>query len=354
MNLRERGQQARASLSLPVLGQLAQAAAAAGISWELALQLPDHGQPFFAPIAAAIALGAERGTRGRQAIRMMTGVSVGILVGAAILALVGAGAWQIVIGTGIALVVTTAAGASLMVRNQAAASAILIVALHRPGSNLAVQRLEDALIGGAVAILIARFLLPIDPIPLVRGEARKLREQLATALDAAAAALADNDPERAEAAVERIWSIDDSSLAQALITARDVTRAAPRRRPLRRRVEKLGELYRELEASVYDAHAIATAVVRLADSERPATREAVTAIEAAAEAVRAIEPDSARSAAEAARNAARRLREVDPSLGAAVMAHGVVGVAEHTLRAAQAREEEQRLAESRRRLSPFT
>jgi uncharacterized membrane protein YgaE (UPF0421/DUF939 family) len=345
MNVRERVRRARANLEPSVLGQLAQAAAAAGISWELALQLPNHGQPFFAPIAAAIALGAERGTRGRQAIRMMTGVAVGILIGAAVLAVAGAGAWQIVVGTATALVVTTGAGAPLMVRNQAAASAILIVALHRPGSNLAVQRLEDALIGGAVAILIARFLLPVDPIPLVRGEAAKLREQLAAALDDAAAALAANDRKRAETAVERIWSIDDSALGRALLTAREVTRAAPRRRPLRRRVERLSELYRELEASVYDSHAIATGVVRLADSDQAAPAEAAAAIAAAAEAVRAIEPVAARAAAEAAREAARRLRQADSSLGAAVMAHGAVGVADHTLRAATAREEERRLAE---------
>ena len=90
MTLRERARQARGNLGPGVLGQLGQAAAAAGISWELALQLPNHGQPFFAPIAAVIALGAERGTRGRQAIRMMTGVSLGILVGAVVLAIVGA------------------------------------------------------------------------------------------------------------------------------------------------------------------------------------------------------------------------------------------------------------------------
>jgi hypothetical protein len=353
MDLRERARQARANLSLAVLGQLAQAAVAAGISWELALQLPNHGQPFFAPISAAIALGAERGTRGRQAIRMMTGVAVGILVGAAVLAVAGAGGWQIVAGTIAALVVTTGAGASLMVRNQAAASAILVVALHPPGSNLAVQRLEDALIGGAVAILIARFLLPVDPIPLVRDQAGNLREQLAAALDEAAGALADHDRRRAEAAVERIWRIDDSVLAQSLLIAREVTRAAPRRRPLRRRVEKLGELYRELEASVYDAHAIATGVVRLADPERPPPTEAVAAIEAAANAVRAVDPDAARTAAAEAREAARKLRDADASLGAAVLAHGTVGVAEHTRRAAQAREEERRLAESRRRGSPL-
>ena len=135
MSLRERAQQTRANLSLPVLGQLAQAAVAAGIAWELALQLPNHGQPFFAPIAAAIALGAERGTRGQQAIRMMTGVAVGILVGAVVLAIAGAGGWQLVIVTGAALVITTGAGASQIVRNQAAVSAILVVALHRPGTN---------------------------------------------------------------------------------------------------------------------------------------------------------------------------------------------------------------------------
>ena len=347
MNLRERAGRPRANLSPSVLGQLAQAAVAAGIAWELALQLPDHGRPFFAPIAAAIALGAERGTRGRQAIRMMTGVSVGILVGAVVLAVGGAGVWQIVVATAAVLVVTTAAGASIMVRNQAAASAILIVALHRPGSNLALQRFEDALIGGAVAIVIARFLLPIDPIPIVREEARKLREQLAGALDDAARALSEGDEERADKAVERIWTIDDHSLAEALLTAREITRRAPRRRPLRRRVEKLGELYRELEASVYDAHSIATGVVRLAGSDQPASAEAVATIEAVAEAVRAIEPDIAREAAEATRKAAEKLREADPSLGAAVIAHGAVGVADHTLRAAQAREEERRLAERR-------
>ena len=347
MDLGQRVQRARTNLGLGVLGQLAQAAVAAGISWELALQLPNHGRPFFAPIAAVIALGAERGTRGRQAIQMMTGVSVGILVGAAVLAVAGAGAWQIVVGTLVALVVTTGAGASRMVRNQAAASAILIVALHRPGPNLAVQRLEDALIGGAVAILIARFLLPIDPIPLVRDEARNLREQLAAALDDAAAALADGDRGRAEAAVERIWGLDDRALARTLLTAREVTRRAPRRRPLRRRVEKLDELYRELEASVYDAHAIATGVVRLADSDRPTPQQAVHTIEFAAAAVRAIEPEAAREAAAATREAAGKLRAADSSLGAAVIAHGAVGVAGHTLNAAKAREEERRLAERR-------
>ncbi|HEU5244630.1 MAG TPA: sugar porter family MFS transporter [Gaiellaceae bacterium] len=355
MQLRELLERARTNLSPGVLGQLVQAAVAAAISWELALLLPgSSGQPFFAPIAAAIALNAERGRRGRQAVEMMTGVSAGIVIGASAVAVGGSGVWQILAVTFAAFLLTTAAGAPRIVRGQAASSAILVVALYGPTSNLTFQRLEDALIGGAVAIVIARFLLPVDPIPLVRDEARNLRAQLAGALDDAASALAAHDRERAEAAVERIWSIDDSALARSLITAREVTRAAPRRRPLRRRVEKLGELYRELEASVYDSHAIATGVVRLAGSDGPPPREAVAAVEAAAAAVREIEPDSARAAAARTRDAAGRLREADPSLGAAVMAHGAVGVADHTLRAAQAREAERRLAVTHRFGAPLT
>jgi uncharacterized membrane protein YgaE (UPF0421/DUF939 family) len=102
---------------------------------------------------------------------MMTGVALGILLGAAIVAVAGVGAWQIVVATAAALLVTTGAGASPVIRIQAAASAILVVALHRPGSDLAVQRLVDALIGGGIAIVLARFLFPVDPLELVRSEA---------------------------------------------------------------------------------------------------------------------------------------------------------------------------------------
>jgi len=59
--------------------------------------------------------------------------------------------------------------------------------------------------------------------------------------------------------------------------------------------------------------------------------------------VRSIEPAEARRSAEAARAAAAALLEEDASLGASVLAHGIIAVAEHALRAAEAREEERRL-----------
>jgi hypothetical protein len=344
VDVRGRLQRARQRLTLPVLGRIAQTAAAAGIAWELALQIPHHGQPFFAPIAAVIALGADRGRRGRQAIEMMLGVTLGILLGAAIVALAGVGAWQLVLGTVVSLVLTTAIGASPVIRIQSAASTILVVALHRPGQNLALQRLEDALIGGGIAIVLARFLFPVDPLELVRDEARRLRRRLAAGLDVIADALETGDRSRAREGERVLDSLDERKLEEALGVAREVTRAAPRRRRLRKRLEALGESWLELDASVSDARAIATGAVRLLDAGDPAP-EAAAAVRTAGAAVRAIEPDEARETAEAARDAAAALTARDSSLGASVITHGVSAVADHALRAAAAREEDSRLAE---------
>ena len=352
MNLRARLERVRGRFDLPVLGRIAQAAVAAAAAWELALQIPGHGQPFFAPIAAVIALGAERGRRGKQAILMMIGVAVGILIGAALVAVVGTGAWQILLATAVALLATTAAGAGPLIRTQAAASAILVVALHRPGGgNLAIERLVDALIGGGLAILLARLLFPIDPLELVRAEARVVRVQLAEALDAVADALAGRDRGRAHAALGRVEAIDDRRLEEALSLAREISRSAPRRRPLRRRIETLARVYGELDASVADARAIATGALRVLDTDRP-TDGAADAVRAAAAAVRTIDPDEARAAAEAARASARSLRAADDSLGAGVLAHGIAAVADHTANAAEARDEDARLAAGARNRFP--
>lgn len=347
MDVRGRLQRARQRLTLPVLGRIAQAAAAAGISWELALQIPGHGQPFFAPVAAVIALGAERGRSGRQAIDIMVGVTLGILLGAGIVAVAGVGAWQLVVATGIALGLATAAGATPLIRNQAAASAILIVALHGSGHNLAVQRLVDALIGGGIAIVLARFLFPLDPLELARDEARRLRRRLADGLDVVADALERGDRSRARAGGRALDSLDERKLEEALALAREITRAAPRRRHLRRRLEALGEAWLELDASVSDARAIATGALRLLGESRPSPATA-EAVRAAAAAVRTIDPDEARTAAASARAAAAAVTLRDSSLGASVLTHGVIAVADHSSRAAAAREEDSRLAEESR------
>lgn len=331
MDVRGRLLQIRRRFDVPLLVQVAQAAFAAGAAWELALQLPNHGQPFFAPIAAVIALGAQRGTRGRFAFQMMIGVAVGILVGAAVTAVGGAGWWQLIVGVAAAMVAGIAVAPQAIVRNQAAASAVLIVALHRPGSNLALQRLEDALIGGGLAIVLAQLLFPIDPLDLVRREARRVRDQLSDALAETAAALRAADRSRAENALGQIDAIDERRLYDALALARQVARRAPRRRRQRRRIEPLGDVVRELNAASADARAVVTGSLRvLGDGSTPSAAVA-DAVEAAAGAIRTNESAEVPEWAERARRAVRASLEQDDSLGVGVVAHGVDAIAGHAV-----------------------
>jgi uncharacterized membrane protein YgaE (UPF0421/DUF939 family) len=340
--LRDLGKRVRRRLGRAVVGRLTQAALAAGIAWELARLLPGHSQPFFAPIAALIALGAEPGRRGRQALRLLAGVALGIGVGAVVVALVGRGPVQIVVAAGVSLLLTTAAGASSMTSTQAAISAVLVIALHRAGSNLALQRLVDSLVGGAVAILMAQVLFPIDPVLLVRRESQHLRDDLAAALEAVAVALSRHDRERAVAALDRIDAVNTRRLDDALTLARDVARRAPRRRRARRRLDPLGPLAAALDAAVSDARAVATGALRVLGTERPAPPDASGALSALGEALRAVEPEPVREAVARARAAARDARAADDSLGVAVLTHAALSVADQLDRVAEVREEQRR------------
>lgn len=200
--------------------------------------------------------------------------------------------------------------------------------------------------------MLARFLFPVDPLDLVRDEARGLRERFADALDEVGVALAARDRERAAHAQELIDGIDDRRLEDALALARDVARKAPRRRPLRRRLDALGTAWHELGLAASDARAIAAGALRVLGEESGDAERLAAAVHSSAAAVRSVDPARSREAAEQARADARRLLELDGSFGTAVLAHGVIEVAEHALRAAAAREADRRAAAEldRRRL----
>jgi uncharacterized membrane protein YgaE (UPF0421/DUF939 family) len=50
------------------------------VAWVIATRVVEHRHPFFAPIAAVVSLNAARGDRGVNAVRLVLGVIVGILV----------------------------------------------------------------------------------------------------------------------------------------------------------------------------------------------------------------------------------------------------------------------------------
>ncbi|TML86116.1 MAG: hypothetical protein E6G08_12585 [Actinobacteria bacterium] len=342
MKLRSALGRMRRRFDATVISWIAQAAIAGGVAWELAIRIPGHGQPFFAPIAAVISLGAERGRRGRQAFEMMIGVGIGILIGASIVALVGAGGWQIIVAVAAAFTLGTALDGRPMTIGESAVSAVLIVGLHRVGSAFAYNRLIDALIGGGLAIVTAQLLFPIDPIDLVRKESQRLRSNLASTLEQVATALRDRDRARAEAALRQVDAIDERRLHEALDLARDVARRAPRRRAAVRRLEPLGDLVSSLDAAVGDTRALVTGALRAISSVEALPRDAVAAVALLAAAIRTTDPAIARASTERASEIARPL-EASDSLGLGVLAHAVASIADDVLGVARAREEANRV-----------
>jgi uncharacterized membrane protein YgaE (UPF0421/DUF939 family) len=218
-----------------------QSALAAAIAWVLAHDALGHAQPFFAPIAAAIALGTTGIRRGRRIVQMVFGVTLGIAVGEGASALVGTGPWAIgivVLATMSAAVVAGVGvfGEGMMFVNQSAASAILVVALHRHGTGS--ERLVDALVGGGVAGLIGVGLFPAEPLRVLGDAEREVLRSLAGTLEHLAALLSAGTPAQPGWTLAAAQDIHQqlSGLAQARMTARANVRIAPRRWRLRRAV----------------------------------------------------------------------------------------------------------------------
>ncbi len=221
----------------------AQAALAAGLAWLVAHDLLGHSQPFFAPIAAAIALSTSGVRRGRRILQMVAGVMLGIGVGEASSAVLGTGAISVGIVVLVTMAVALLAGVGffsegMMFVNQSTASAILVVALHKHGTGA--ERLVDAVVGGAVAAVIGVGLFPAEPMKLLRNAERELLRSLAGALTHIAELL------RARTAARPDWTLAAAqdihrqlaALAGARATARANVRIAPRRWRLREAVTR--------------------------------------------------------------------------------------------------------------------
>jgi Fusaric acid resistance protein-like len=172
---------------------LVQGTAAATVAWAIALQIGGGHDPFFAPIAAFIALNAPFGERGLNALRLLLGVVVGIVCGELTVLLLGSGYGSLALATLTATLGATVLGGSRITVAQAAVGAILVVAIANGEAGL--YRLADALIGAGVALVFSQFLFSPEPVALLRRAETAVLTDLADALALTARALVDDDAE---------------------------------------------------------------------------------------------------------------------------------------------------------------
>ena len=322
---------------------IAQAAAAAGVAWFFAHTVLGHPQPFFAPIAAVVALAAGIGGRGTQAAQMLAGVAVGVVVGEILVLVLGTGAPQVALAAAAAMLAMSVASTQPLPLIQAGASAILVVVLQSPESGT--ERMGDALVGGGVALFVSQFLLAPSPVSLLEDAAREALRSLAEGLRGSARALSSGDAAEAEAALESLregGARTLSDLDAARGTGRKVARRTLHGRRQRGDFARLDACLAETDLLGASVLFLARAVYRLLDErgsapERlaPAVRELARAVEALSEAPKS--PDARRSARASAQEATLRAAPrtdggADPRV--ALVAEGVRLAASDLLRAA--------------------
>ena len=224
-----------------------QTTVAAGAAWFLANLL--HPQPFFAPAAAVIAMGVSRGGRTVRAIELVVGVAVGIVVADVIVRWLGANTLVLMLVVGLSMAAALLFGAGQILVNQAAISGILVVATLQPGSSPSPARALDALIGGAVALLVGQVLFPRDPVRSMAKAARPVVSDLSVALKALAEALRDGDEARARRALEVARDTDDdlAGFFDAVALARETFTLRHPRGDTRERVPLYAEAAQQMD-----------------------------------------------------------------------------------------------------------
>lgn len=169
-----------------------QCALGAGLAWQLAVIVLGHSQPLFACVAAVVCLGIRPAHRLRRVAELAVGVSIGVGIGELLVRWIGAGAWQIAVVVAAALLAALLVQDSPLLTNQAGLQAVFVVALPQPpGGEIA--RWQDALVGGAAALLVAA-LLPADPWRQPRQLGQALAAELAAVLRDSAQAVRGLDP----------------------------------------------------------------------------------------------------------------------------------------------------------------
>lgn len=180
---------------------LVQSALAAGIAYWFAESVLGHEQPFFAPAAAIIGLGASYRQRWRRTAEIVVGVAIGVGVGDLVVALVGPSVLVLVLAVLVAMSLAVLLDAGVLIVMQAGVQAAIVTTLvAAPDEGL--DRWLDAVVGGVTALLIA-VLSPVGPLRRPREHAVEVLRTLASLLRDAVVANRTDDVDLARRTLQR-------------------------------------------------------------------------------------------------------------------------------------------------------
>lgn len=172
--------------------QILQAGLAAGVAWQISTSLLDLPQTIFAPFAAIVALLGGEGGRGRRALMIALGVTVGVVVGELLLLVVSANLLTVVLAALVSLTIVALFAHQNLPLNHGAIASIIVLGMGDSSSGLG--RLGSAVIGGLVALLFTQVLFTPSPVRLLTRAATSALGPIADALSACARSVERGDP----------------------------------------------------------------------------------------------------------------------------------------------------------------
>ncbi|WP_053057595.1 FUSC family protein [Rubrobacter aplysinae] len=240
------------------LWPILQTSVAASLSYFLAAVVLGNAQPFFAPIATVVTIGLAPGQRGRRAVEVAIGVALGLAIADVIARIIGVGAVQLGVVAALAMVAAVFFGGRSLLVNQAAISAILVIALLPPDSGFTPDRFFNALVGGGVALAVS-YLFPMNPVRLVEKAAEPIFRKLVAVLEEIAEALEEEDLDHSEAALKKARKLDHRvrDFDEALSDGYEISRLSPTRRRSIKHLELYAGASIRIELAVINTRVLA-------------------------------------------------------------------------------------------------
>lgn len=308
------------------LWPITQTSVAAGLAWYITHDVLHHRQPFFAPISAVVCMSATNVLRSRRAVQMIVGVTLGIVLGAAVHGLHGSVSIAMGLAVFVSLCVALLLGRGfiaqgLMFVNQTAVSAVLVLAFT-PSGEIVAERLFDAFVGGGLALVFAILLFPADPRVMLRNARSAVLTGVHDTLIEVARMAENREPVAPEwplSVFERMHN-EVGGLIEARETADLVVRRTPRWWGARRTIRTVNQQSARLGMLVSGVLHVARAVTWRLNGPVPEPLRVALAELAAGTALADEDPAAASEHVAAARSEAVKMQESAQNRSQAVLA----------------------------------
>lgn len=243
----------------------ATSAIAAVAAYAFASIIFGHSEPYFAATSALISLGFGRDPHIRKALEVAIGVTLGILVGDTLQALLGQGYWQGVIVVFVTIILARFIDSGVIFTTQMSIQAVLVVLLPIPVEG-PLSRSVDAVIGGVIAIAIT-MLTPVSLRKEAVAGMRELFTSITATLRELSSALEEQDSRSSWVALIEARGLQSKidSVRAELSRADQAATYSPTQRSARQDLQEMSRTLEKTDLAVRSLRIIARRVITVID-----------------------------------------------------------------------------------------